>query len=212
MKKKLSVASLLAAATVLAFIMVIIGLAVLAVGGYEATRLLIFCKTKLPTVPTVVTNRLVISMMTNTPPASLVKFAKLSPKVLSTASFTISYGIASYPTNTPWVSMEMKPTVDGEVIVYESNETNFVGSVSYGGYSFRWNATEDGTDTMTTSTPEVVAIERTTNFVDWVSVFTNNLYGLDTVSAFTDVDAPTERAFYRLRDDGKAPLPDWYTP
>lgn len=44
-----------------------------------------------------------------------------------------------------------------------------------------------------------VVIERTTNFVVWVPIFTNTACDYNTVNGFTDSDAPIPWSFYRIK-------------
>jgi hypothetical protein len=66
-----------------------------------------------------------------------------------------------------------------------------------------WSATNNAItlntngETLGFATPYTVVIERTTDFVSWVPIFTNQV-ATNTVNNFTDSNPPPQAAFYRV--------------
>lgn len=135
-----------------------------------------------------------------------------NPSDTSNGSFTFQYGL-SYDTNfnlSPWVgsppvfvsnSTSVQSNDAGvtcNTLYYSTNSAMF--TVSAHGLTWCFSGTDlaNGVYSQYWIQPQTVVIERTTDFVNWTSIFTNNI-GLNTLESFTDPDpAPPSAAFYRV--------------
>jgi hypothetical protein len=220
MKKRIST---FAAALAHAWVGICLGIMVLVVGSIIIYALCSICKTVLPPATTQ-TNQ--VSSASNylikhdaaDGSYEYEEFGGLDPYTYANTEassaarpgapdgFTLQYGLDAL--NRPWIAagttMQVGAVIDLQCV--SNTAARYTVAICYGNRTLIYSTTNidsDSTagDTLTTVTnqPAGVEIERTTDLVHWLPIFTNTI-AAGAVQNFTDTAAPAPAAFYRLKN------------
>jgi hypothetical protein len=187
------------------FLVLVVAIVGLSIGGYVVWRVLDCLRRWFPQpTPEQVAGGETNNVTTILYLSNFASSAQSPLEVVETTNntFTVQYGIYVF-NRLPWVSSgsNYANTPYGAECVVQDDGTNYEVTVSRDGWTFhnysRVDIESAEFDWREMIAPATITIERTTDFADWVPVFTDTRCGVNTVSTFVDTNAPPVQAYYR---------------
>ena len=187
-----------------AWILIVIGILCLIGGAYAIYKLLGVMSRWLPPTPDQAHNQNYRYATTNSIGSTNTAVVSNS-KDFSTHTFSVYYGVDG---DGGWVSVSNMVPTDaylGESTLVDE-QYRYAVAVFYGGMTVVKDCAFDVDGTLlfnktTVIQPNLVAIERSTNMLNWESVYSDDKCPTFGVSLFTDKNATSQQAFYRVRVD-----------
>jgi hypothetical protein len=136
------------------------------------------------------------------PPSTTITYDALVQNLNSSYSFNLQYGVGSSNVLLPWLMAGQSlptnaaPSTTNFMVTVEDDSYYWtVILVNYGAIAeSQWSYAESNENFW----GKAIVIQRSTDCVNWMPIFTNTILIVDQVNDFTDSNAPAPAAFYRV--------------